>query len=251
MRVGLYQSASPKGDLDAGLGIVEAALSQAAERNVAMLVMQELFLPGYGAVTKTPPGNWAGIQDKVAELCKKYKIALAIGLPEYADAYIYNSAFVFSDKGEQIARYRKLQLFGPKESSLFKSGNQYNTFKYKGVCFGLLICYDVEFPEHTRALTRNGAQVVLVPTANMQPFVNVNEVLVPARAAENGISVIYANYCGSENDLDYVGRSMICGPDGYSIASMGDETGLIIADIPIHQEDSPIPWSTQLDDLVT
>ena len=66
----------------------------------------------------------------------------------------------------------------------------------------------------------------------MQPFTNVNEVTVPARALESGLTIVYANYTGTEGDLTYTGRSLIAGPDGRALAAMGEETGLIHADLP-------------------
>ncbi len=121
-------------------------------------------------------------------------------------------------------------------------------FDFKGTRFGLMICYDIEFPEHVRALARAGAQVILTPTANMMPFVNVNRIGVPSRAYENAVTVVYANLTGNEGDLDYVGQSLIAGPDGLPLARMGDEEGLLVVDVPTGIGASGIPLSTQLTD---
>ncbi|MEM9269922.1 MAG: nitrilase-related carbon-nitrogen hydrolase, partial [Pseudomonadota bacterium] len=159
------------------------------------------------------------------------------------------SAFALGPDGAELARYRKLQLFGPDEARAFTPGDSYVTFEYQGIRFGLLICYDVEFPEHVRALARHGAQVILVPTANMMPFVNVNHIAVPARAFENGITVVYANYCGSEGPLTYTGLSGIFGPDGYLLGGKGQGEGLCVAELPGAWSEHGIPTSTQLTDF--
>lgn len=250
MRLGLHQAPSPAGDIPAGLAALDAALASAAGAGVEMLVMPELFLPGYAATTATPPEGWAGTLQAVAELVRSYAVALAIGLPEYGDAAVWNAAFVFDETGAEMARYRKVQLFGPRETALFTPGEKLVTFDWRGKCFGLLICYDVEFPEHVRALASAGAEVILVPTANMMPFVNVNHIMVPARCAENAVTIVYANYCGGEGDLDYVGLSVICGPEGYPLASKGRDAGLLIAELPeAGWREHDIPLSTQPADL--
>jgi predicted amidohydrolase len=263
MRIGLYQAASPAGDIPAGFAVIEAALAGAAETGVQMLVMPELFLPGYNAVSATPPEGWDAVLPRLCALCQSHGVALTIGLPEYTDpeytdpeytdpedtdAAVYNSAYAIGAEGKVLASYRKVQLFGPREAALFAPGDQLVTFDYLGTRFGLLICYDVEFPEHVRALARVGAEAILVPTANMMPFVNVNVIQVPGRALENGVTIAYANFCGSEGDLDYVGCSVIAGPDGYPLAMKGTGPGLLVAELPSDLLENGIPFSTQLAD---
>lgn len=249
MILGLYQCPSPRGDLAAGLARVSDALTQAAQAHVDMLTMPEAFLPGYGSTPRSPPDGWNRVVPQLSALCVQHGVALTIGLPEYDGAFVYNSTLTISASGEILARYRKIQLFGPAEAALFAPGDRYVTFNYLGTCFGLLICYDVEFPEHTRALARAGADVILVPTANMTPFVNVNQIIVPARAAESALTIVYANYCGSEGDLEYVGLSAIQGPDGYLLGGKGTQEGLCIAELPEGWNEHGIPLSTQLIDL--
>ncbi len=246
MRLGLFQSTSPKGDIAEGLATVEQALSEAAAVDLGMLVMPELFLPGYGHAVDH--GSGTDQQEAVADLCRRHGVALTIGLEEHQGPKRFNTAYSFGADGTVLAKYRKIQLFGPGEAAAFTPGDAFTVFDYQGVRFGLLICYDVEFPEHVRALTQLGAKVVLVPTANMMPFVNVNQILVPARACENAITIVYANYCGSEGALDYTGCSVIAGPDGYPLALKGTGPGLTIADLPGDWSERGIPDATQQDD---
>ncbi|MEO1550192.1 MAG: carbon-nitrogen hydrolase family protein [Pseudomonadota bacterium] len=246
MLLGLYQMTSPAGDLSAGVGVVNRALGRAAAQGVGMLVLPELAVPGYGACVS---GAAPQVQHQVAALAARHKVALTIGLPELADGVVYNSAYTFGPDGQVLARHRKIQLFGPDEARAFVPGNAYCTFQHQGIRFGLLICYDVEFPEHVRALARLGAQVILVPTANMMPFVNVNQIAVPARAFENGVTVVYANYCGTEGALSYTGLSGIFGPDGYLLGGKGQGEGLCVAECPNGWSEHGIPTSTQLSDI--
>ena len=91
--------------------------------------------------------------------------------------------------------------------------------------------HDIEFPELARALSLNGAEVLLVPTANMAPYHSVSERLVPARAEENAVFVAYANLVGNEGDTTYAGGSCICGPDGEDLERAGGSATLIVADL--------------------
>ena len=82
----------------------------------------------------------------------------------------------------------------------------------------MAICYDVEFYELVRAYALAGAEIVLVPTVNMQPYTGIATRVVPARAEENEIYVAYANRVGSEGNFEYCGLSCVVGPDGLDHA---------------------------------
>lgn len=104
-------------------------------------------------------------------------------------------------------------------------------FSCKGVKVGVLICFDVEFPERVRELATGGVELLVVPTALMEPYDKVTSLLVPARAYENGIFVAYANRVGSEEELTYLGGSCIVGP-GNHLARLGaQDVGLAFARI--------------------
>lgn len=247
MRLALYQCNSPAGDLSAGLTVLDKVAGQAAGQFVDMLVLPELFLPGYDAAVAGAEGP-DGL-DAVAKIAAQHGIGLTIGSVETDGSARYNCATAFGADGAQLASYSKIQLFGEREAGAFVPGEDYVVFDYRGRRFGLLICYDVEFPEHVRALKRLGAEILLVPTANMMPFVNVNQIMVPARAMENALTIVYANYCGTEGDLIYTGLSGIFGPDGYPMASKGINPGMIIADVSVQTDEHVIPLSTQIADL--
>ncbi len=96
---------------------------------------------------------------------------------------------------------------------------------------GILICYDVEFPEAVRALALGGADLVLVPTANMKPYDAVSLFVVPARAFESELYVAYANRCGREGELEYMGLSCVGDPNGGNLVLAGDGEELVFADL--------------------
>ena len=231
LRLALYQGTSPSGDIEAAFRTVEGTMRAGAATGAQMAVFPEAYLPGYNVpetVAQPLDGEWV---QRLTRLAKETGVAVCMGLAEAANGTVYNSAVVVGPDGP-IANYRKIQLYGPAESTRYTPGDCHVVFDYAGFKIGLLICYDIEFPEHFRPLAKAGADLVLAPTANMSPFDNVNRIATSARAMDHGLSLAYCNYCGTERDITYLGRSVIAGPDGDPIALAGLETALLIADIP-------------------
>ncbi|EKD61747.1 MAG: Nitrilase/cyanide hydratase and apolipoprotein N-acyltransferase, partial [uncultured bacterium] len=137
-----------------------------------------------------------------------------LGYAEAAGDAVYNAALALAADGSVLAHYRKIQLFGPREAAIYRPGDAYALFDLAGIKAAVLICYDIEFAPHVAALAAAGVTLILVPTANMLPFTHVMTATVPAMAANHGVAIVYANYCGVEGDLTYAGGSLIAGPHG-------------------------------------
>lgn len=247
-RLAVLQAASPAGDPGAALAALGPALAGAGAAGAAVLVVPEVFLPGYNsdriaALAQPRGGDW---QRALAALCQGAGCALVAGYAERDGRQVFNSAMVIGADGREIAHYRKLQLYGPREKALYAPGGAYCTFDLGGLRMAALICYDVEFAHHHEALAGLGVEAVLVPTANMMPFTHVVEATVQAQAANHGLAIAYANYCGAEGDLVYVGGSQIVGPHGEILARAGTGPALLVADLPARD---PARLSTQAADL--
>ena len=247
-RLALWQAPSPAGDAAAGLAALAAPLRAAGAVGAAALVVPEVWLPGYNAgnvaaMAQPRGGDW---HRALAAQCRAAGAGLVLGYAERDGDRVFNSAVVFGPDGAEAGHYRKIQLFGPREKSLYVPGDAYGLFDLGTLRAGLLICYDVEFDAHVAALAARGAQAVLVPTANMMPFTHVGRRTVPAQAANHGVSIVYANYCGAEGDLAYVGGSVIVGPHGEVLAQAGAGPALLVADLPAPD---PARLSTQAEDF--
>ena len=171
---------------------------------------------------------------------------LAVGYAERDGARVFNSAVAFDATGAEIGHYRKIQLYGARERALYAPGDQYAVFDLGGVRAALLICYDVEFAPHLRRLAEAGVGLLLVPTANMMPYLHVGRAVVPAHAINHRMTIVYANYCGAEGDLTYCGGSLIAAPDGEVLAMAGPGPALLIADAG--RAPDPSLMQTQLED---
>ena len=253
MIIAAYQGFSPEGNIKSALATVDDTLAKAAKKSVEMVVFPELYFPGYNqmkshkGVAQEQGGSW---ENQFAALAKKNRCGLTIGWAEREGDRIYNSASAFDQTGKKLAHFRKIQLWGPTEQAIFEFGDRYVTFILDGIKIGLLICYDVEFPQHVRALAQMGVELILVPTANPEKFSVVCNTLVPARASESALTIVYANYCGSDNDLSFCGQSTIVGPDAKPLASASHDTeNLIIADLTSINSINTSLLSTQLADF--
>ncbi len=238
-RVAAWQCQPRPLDLAGNLRRLDEICAQAAAERVEVLVTPEMFTSGYGLTPEqvlTLAEDAGGpTENAVAQIAQRHRLAIVYGHPERAAAAgAYNAATLVGPDGVVRGRHRKVHLFGDVDRRLFDPNPAPPAaFDFDDARVGLLICYDVEFPEAVRRLASDGAQTVLVPTANMAGFEVVQQVLVRARACENGCGVVYANYCGADDLFEYNGLSVICGPDGEVLAQAGVESEeLIVADLP-------------------
>ncbi|WP_010167394.1 carbon-nitrogen hydrolase family protein [Pseudomonas sp. PAMC 25886] len=232
MRVALYQCPPLPLDVAGNLKRLHQLAQEATDAD--LLVLPEMFLTGYnigleavGALAEAQDGPSA---QSIAALAKNSGVAILYGYPERgADGQIYNAVQLIDANGQRLCNYRKTHLFGDLDHSMFSPGDdEFPLVELNGWKLGFLICYDLEFPENTRRLALAGAELILVPTANMVPFDFVADVTVRARAFENQCYVAYANYCGQEGEIQYCGQSSIAAPDGQRIAQAGLDEALIV-----------------------
>ncbi|MDY0835836.1 carbon-nitrogen hydrolase family protein [Pseudomonas sp. SED1] len=232
MRVALYQCPPLPLDVAGNLKRLHQLAQEATDAD--LLVLPEMFLTGYnigveavGALAEAQDGPSA---QSIAALAKNSGVAILYGYPERgADGQIYNAVQLIDANGQRLCNYRKTHLFGDLDNSMFSAGDDdFPLVELNGWKLGFLICYDLEFPENTRRLALAGAELILVPTANMMPFDFVADVTVRARAFENQCYVAYANYCGQEGEIQYCGQSSIAAPDGQRIAQAGLDEALIV-----------------------
>lgn len=235
MRTALLQSSGRPGSTAENLKVLDEAAGRAVAAGAGLLVTAELFLTGYAigddvAVLAEPADGDSA--DAVAEIAGRHGLAVAYGYPERAGGTVFNSVQLISADGTRVANYRKTHLFGCFERDHFTPGEQpVVQAELDGVTVGLMICYDVEFPENVRAHALAGTDLLLVPTAQMHPFQFVAESVVPVRAFENQMYVAYVNRVGREGEFEFVGLSVLAGPDGTARARAGRAEELVLGDV--------------------
>lgn len=233
LTLALWQTPHPATTAEA-LQHLDAACVQARAQGAELLVTPEMFLTGYAIgperVAALAEPSDGPLAQAVAALAMRHGIAIVCGYPEHNPrGKPFNAAQAIAADGTPLMSYRKTHLFGALDRTQFSAGDTASkVFEWRGWKLGLLICYDVEFPEAARGLALQGADAVLVPTANMVGFDEVQNILVPARACENRLFVAYANACGSEGDMHYGGLSTVANAQGTSLAQTGRESGLLV-----------------------
>lgn len=237
MRVALYQCPPLPLDISGNLQRLNTQAIDAAAQGAALLVCPEMFLSGYNigpqAARSLAQRSDGPAAQAIAAIAQATGVAILYGYPERGDdEQVYNAVQLIDAKGSRLCNYRKTHLYGELDKSMFSAGDEhFPVVEFNGWTLGFLICYDVEFPENTRRLALAGADLILVPTANMAPYDFVCEVTVRARAFENQCYLVYANYCGSEGEIQYCGLSSICAPDGRRIGLAGQDEALVVADL--------------------
>lgn len=248
LTLALWQGASVQGDCARAFAAIGRAAAAAGAAGASAIVFPELFTSGYErddlpalALTRDQ------IAARLAPLAIVAGCAIVTGYPERLDDGIANSAICIGANGRLLANHRKIQLYGETEADRFQPGDSYTTFDLAGRRAAMLICYDVEFAPHVAALRDLGVDLILVPTANMRPFEHVGRHVVPAMAANHGLCIVYANYCGQEAHLSFYGGSSITGADGQVLAQAGAGPCLLVAALPAQHD--PALLSTQARDL--
>jgi predicted amidohydrolase len=226
------------------VGQVDAGLDPAARMDwlaqilpsldADLLVLPELFATGYnvGDALKSRGEATDGVSAiAIGDLAQEFDIAIHYGYVEAADGVLFNSAQCISPAGQVLGRHRKLMIPPGFEAEYFATGSETQTFEYRGVRFGMLICYDVEFPEAARRVAAQGVDVILVPTALGADWGWVAQTMVPTRGFENGVYLAYANSAGVENGMAFLGESFVGSPDGEVLVRAGGAAQVIVAQI--------------------
>lgn len=238
MRVAAWQCRPGPLEVAGNLARLDGVAQEAAAQGADLLVVPELFTTGYaiGATATRELGEpFDGpTPTAIGGIAAEHRIAIAWGFAE-RDAEVYNAAGVLGADGGFLAHHRKIHLWGETDREQFSAADERpRAFGFGDTTAGLLICYDVEFPEPVRDLAAQGARLIIVPTANPVGCEDVQHVLLRARALENGVALIYANYCGSDDQFTYNGTSMIIGPDGVVLAEASrDDEVLLVAEVPL------------------
>ena len=148
---------------------------------------------------------------------------------------VYDTAIIIDSMGKISSVYRKLHLYdalGFRESLKFVAGDKINKPVTLGPTkIGIMICYDIRFPEMSRILAANGANTLVAPSAWVHGILKEEHwvTMLKARAIENGAFVVAPDQVGNI----YSGRSMIIDPFGLVLLDMGNKQGMEIVEIDI------------------
>lgn len=254
MKLAALQMKAKAGDVEANLARIATAARDAAAQGADLLAAPELAVTGYGAGAAFPALalSTASVSDRLGAIARETGIAVITGFAETDDGVTYNSALFIDGTGQSVA-YRKSHLYGPYERQWFRPAVPSSVLvTHRGIRLGLLICYDVEFPENVRRLAIAGADLIVVPTALPEgpSGAFIAERMIQVRAFENQVFVAYVNHCGADENFSYAGLSRIAAPDGTLLADApADGEALLLATIDPGDFTRSRSENTYLEDL--
>ncbi len=221
---GCCQFAIKPADIDANLATVEQALMELAEHNCSLAVLPEMWSCSFpyrelrAMAEKTP-----AVIEKIREIAEQTGLIIIGSLPAIGGDNIYNTSYIVDSTGEIAGTYNKVHLFSLYgEHNWFRRGESIATFPTSIGRIGVMICYDLRFPELARKMALDGAEIICVSA--LWPLARIEHwsLLLRARAVENQLFVIGTNGCGTEQKIRWGGASAVISPWGDCIAAAGD-----------------------------
>ena len=234
MRISIIQMKIEDGNksqnVDKALALIERC------KNPDFIVLPELWSTGlafHDAERLAEP-----LTGPTVSLLTKYAAAhdtYIIGSILEEDNNVYNTLHVVGPRG-LLGSYRKIHLFSlMKEDHFLKPGKDYSTFSTKFCPISGIICYDIRFPELSRALTLQGAHILFVSAEFPHPRKNHWQTLVKARAIENQLFVVACNRSGQSEKYDFFGASTIVDPWGEVLLEAEDSESVLSCHIDLER----------------
>ncbi|MDX4946549.1 nitrilase-related carbon-nitrogen hydrolase [Providencia manganoxydans] len=240
VKVALAQFNSMLGDKSGNLQRMADFCHQAAEQGAKLICFPELATTGYrGDLLSTKLWD---LSDSVgsetyqllSSLATKLDLTIVSGFAERGTylGEVYNSVGVWTPGCHEISGvFRKVHAFGI-EKQWFNSGNSYPVFDTPIGKIGVMICYDMGFPEVARILTLQGAEILIAPSAWCIQDRDMWDINTACRALENGCHLLAVNRWGNEGDLLLFGGSKVLGPRGQVLHEAGyDSEQLLIGEV--------------------
>jgi len=207
------------------------------ERGSHIFVLPEFFTTGFcptelRRVAESIPGPTTNLLAEASQRTNSYILGCIVESGE--DGKLRNTTVIVGPDGRLVGRYSKIHLFTPiGEHNFLTPGRNLGLFETERGRFGVMVCYDLRFPELSRALTLKGVEAIFVPAAWPKPRQHQWKTLLQSRAIENQLFVIGANRVGVEGDLQYFGGSAIINPLGEVLEEAGDTEGVISAELDL------------------
>jgi predicted amidohydrolase len=200
----------------------------ASQQKVDLIVFPELITSGYELgvrfteLAQRVPGPAVNL---IAQRANEYGVYIAFGMvtKEKVESVIYNSALMVGPDGELLDMYNKIHLRG-EERMAFREGFKLPVIDTEFGSVGLMIGFDLSFPEVARSLVLDGAEILCVVGNWEASSMDEWKTYLRARAYENAVFMVGANRVGEDVTLIFGGESMVVGPRGQIYASLAGET---------------------------
>ena len=237
IRVAASQIDPQLGEVDRNLARIERAVVEAAGAGAQLVVLPEAAITGYvfenlGEALAVAQRAEAVAEPRLADLAASLGVALIVGTLEAEVRELYNTALIYSPDGRRY-RYRKTHLpYLGVDRFVTPGPDAPAVYDLAGMRVGVLICYDLRFPEAARICALDGADLIALPT-NWPVGVQFHPgIFAPARAVENHVYLLACDRVGVERGTTFIGRSMLLDYNGTELAVAGDtEEELIVGEV--------------------
>ncbi len=241
------------GDKNANLKIVEKFIDDNSDKKLDLVILPEFFSTGVSHedfVNSPEDINGGFVISFISDLAKKYKTNIVAGtVIESDNGKLYNTSFVLDRNGSIIGKYRKIHLYnymGGTEGERITPGNELKVVDFDFGKVGIGVCYDIRYPLHYKNLVKEGAQLIVLPTAWIVP----NEIydnkesleytkdmwiaLNRTRAFDNMVYTISSNQCGKVNDnISALGSSVVISPTAEVLACADDDNSALYVQLEL------------------
>ena len=239
MKVSCLQMNMKLGCPDENFSLAEKLIGKSIKEQPDVIVLPETWNTGFFPKEKLTDlccKDGDTVKLRIGELAKKYKVNIVAGsVSNVRNGKVYNTAFVFDRDGEYIAEYDKTHLFTPMgEDDYYTGGDHLCRFTLDGVKCGIIICYDVRFPELARSLALQGLDMLFVVSQWPKERIFHLRTLNTARAIENQMFVVCCNSCGTAGKTVYGGKSAIIDPWGQTVVAAGEYEEILTGDCDLN-----------------
>lgn len=240
VRIAAAQTPEFRNDVAAALDWAESVVVAAAAQGAALLCFPEAYLQGYLTDTRAHDAAIDLNSDEFAAIASRLSrpgLVIVLGLIERDRDQIFNTAVVIAD-GRPSGRYRKINLL--EGESVFTAGTESPTFEVGGLCFGISICFDTNFPATAAALRSGGARLIVCPANNMMPvdraaiWQDRHNAARGDRCRETGLWMISADVTGTRDGRVAWGPTAVLDSAGEVALQLPlDAPGLLLFDLPL------------------
>lgn len=204
-----------------------------------VLICPEMWNTGYALNQLDRIADEDGIRTRnlISAFCRKHKVNVVAGSVAVRDRKTgksQNLSYVFNREGNVIGKYAKIHLFQLMDEHQFMApGESVSSIEIDGIDAGVMICYDIRFPELARKLALNGAKVLFISAQWPNPRLHHWRTLLQARAIENQVYIVACNRVGESAGTSFFGHSMLIDPWGEIVVEGSDTEQILSAEIDI------------------
>jgi len=241
MKVALIQMDVAAGQPERNFAHAAELIEQAAAEKPDVIVLPEMWNTGYDWSQADHIADVDGRQTRqlLSTMARRHDVHIIGGSVMYRDSQTgqtFNTMLVMDRSGQEVARYDKIHLFRLMDEHRYLSaGNSFQTVDINGVTVGVMICYDLHFPQLSRKLAHMGAHVLVNVAQWPTPRVNHWQTLLRARAIENQVFMIGVNRVGESLGTPFPGSSMVIDPFGEVLLTGDGQEHIYTVDLDLER----------------